>query len=84
MLSHQQRVNLALEKHLQAMPCPAPKLGEAMHYSLTGDGKRIRPLLTYAAGIATGSNDDSLDIAACAVEMIHAFSLIHDDLPCDG
>ena len=81
MSSYQQRVNLALEKHLQTMNCPAPKLDEAMHYSLTGDGKRIRPVLVYAAGVATGGNDEQLDIPACAVEMIHAFSLIHDDLP---
>ena len=79
--SAQQRVNLALENCLKAMPCPDPKLGEAMHYSLTGDGKRIRPVLVYAAGNATGSSDDQLNTAACAVEMIHAFSLIHDDLP---
>ena len=81
MSSTRQRVNLALEKCLQTMPCPDPKLGEAMFYSLTGDGKRIRPVLVYAAGIATGSNEDLLDTPACAVEMIHAFSLIHDDLP---
>ena len=81
MSSYQQRVNRALEKHLQNMPCPDPRLGEAMFYSLTGDGKRIRPILAYAAGIATGSKDEQLDTAACAVEMIHAFSLIHDDLP---
>ncbi|MDH5387668.1 MAG: (2E,6E)-farnesyl diphosphate synthase [Gammaproteobacteria bacterium] len=81
MNNYQQRVNLALENCLQVMPCPDPKLDEAMHYSLTGDGKRIRPILVYAAGNATGSSDKQLDIAACAVEMIHAFSLIHDDLP---
>lgn len=81
MSRYQQRVNLALEKHLQAMACPDPKLGEAMAYSLTGDGKRIRPILAYAAGMATCSQDEQLDTAACAVEMIHAFSLIHDDLP---
>ena len=81
MNSTQQRVNLALEECLKTMPCPDPKLGEAMFYSLTGDGKRIRPVLVYAAGIATGSNEDLLDTPACAVEMIHAFSLIHDDLP---
>lgn len=81
MSSHQQRVNLALEKHLEEMPCPDQKLTEAMHYSLTGDGKRIRPVLVYAAGVATGGSDEQLDIPACAVEMIHAFSLIHDDLP---
>ncbi|MDH5611444.1 MAG: (2E,6E)-farnesyl diphosphate synthase [Gammaproteobacteria bacterium] len=81
MSSHQQRVNLALENCLQSMPCPDPKLGKAMFYSLTGDGKRIRPILVYAAGIATGSSETVLDRPACAVEMIHAFSLIHDDLP---
>ena len=81
MSSYQQRVNHALENCLQTMPCPDPKLNEAMHYSLTGDGKRVRPILVYAAGNATGSSDDQLDIPACAVEMIHAFSLIHDDLP---
>ena len=81
MSSYQQRVNLALENCLQSMPCPDPKLGEAMFYSLTGGGKRIRPVLVYAAGIATGSNENVLDRPACAVEMIHAYSLIHDDLP---
>ena len=79
--SAQQRVNHALENHLQAMPCPDPKLGKAMHYSLTGNGKRVRPILVYAAGNATSGTDEFLDIPACAVEMIHAFSLIHDDLP---
>ncbi|MCW8923192.1 MAG: (2E,6E)-farnesyl diphosphate synthase [Gammaproteobacteria bacterium] len=79
--SAQQRVNHALEKYLQTMPCPDPKLGEAMHYSLTGDGKRVRPILVYAAGKATNGVDQCLDIPACAVEMVHAFSLIHDDLP---
>ena len=81
MSNHQQRVNLALENCLQVMHCPEPKLAKAMHYSLMGDGKRIRPVLVYAAGIASGSNDEFMDSAACAVEMIHAFSLIHDDLP---
>ncbi|MCK5262666.1 MAG: polyprenyl synthetase family protein, partial [Gammaproteobacteria bacterium] len=81
MNSSQQRVNLALENCLKSMPGPDPKLAEAMFYSLTGDGKRIRPVLVYAAGNATGSSDNRLDTPACAVEMIHAFSLIHDDLP---
>jgi geranylgeranyl pyrophosphate synthase len=81
MTRYRQRVNHALEQRLQATPCPDPKLGEAMHYSLTGDGKRIRPVLVYAAGLATGSSEERLDTAACAVEMIHAYSLIHDDLP---
>lgn len=81
MTNAQERVNRALESYLKAMPCPDAKLAEAMHYSLTGGGKRIRPILVYAAGNTTGSSDEALDTAACAVEMIHAFSLIHDDLP---
>jgi len=81
MSNSRQRVNRALENCLKSLPCPDAKLGEAMHYSLTGDGKRIRPVLVYAAGNATGSSDNQLDTAACAVEMVHAFSLIHDDLP---
>ncbi|MDH5710630.1 MAG: (2E,6E)-farnesyl diphosphate synthase [Gammaproteobacteria bacterium] len=80
--SYQQRVNHALEKYLHDMPSPDPRLSEAMLYSLTGPGKRIRPLLVYAAGLATDvGNEQQLDTPACAVEMIHAFSLIHDDLP---
>ncbi len=81
MQHYRQRVNLALENHLRLMPAAELKLGEAMHYSLTGDGKRIRPILVYAAGMATGASEKLLDIPACAVEMIHAYSLIHDDLP---
>ncbi len=55
---------------------------EAMRYSTLDGGKRIRPLLIYATGTATGQNLDELDGPACAVEMIHVYSLIHDDLPC--
>ncbi len=55
---------------------------EAMRYSTLGGGKRIRPLLIYATGVATGQDLDQLDGPACAVEMIHVYSLIHDDLPC--
>jgi farnesyl diphosphate synthase len=59
---------------------PAP-LHEAMHYAALGGGKRIRPILVYAGGLAVGASRESLDIPACAVELIHAYSLIHDDLP---
>jgi len=52
-----------------------------MRYAVLGGGKRLRPLLVYAAGIALGANLDALDAAACAVEFIHAYSLVHDDLP---
>lgn len=58
-------------------------LGEAMHYALAGGGKRIRPLLVFAGFQASGDALDhpALDNAACAIEAIHAYSLIHDDLP---
>ena len=58
------------------------KFHEAMRYSTLDGGKRIRPLLIYATGTATGQNLNELDGPACAVEMIHVYSLIHDDLPC--
>src|SRR6516165_4730174 len=60
--------------------CPAP-LAEAMSYSLLAPGKRLRPLLVLLAAEACGGRDAQALPAACAVEMIHAYSLIHDDLP---
>jgi geranylgeranyl diphosphate synthase, type II len=63
-------------------PHPAlNRLHEAMRYSLTIGGKRIRPMLAYASCQALGGEDQQADVAAAAVEMIHAYSLIHDDLP---
>ena len=66
--------------------CPAPpispeQLHAAMRYSTLGGGKRIRAVLVYATGMALGGNVQQLDGAACAVELIHAYSLVHDDLP---
>ncbi|SFM56161.1 polyprenyl synthetase family protein [Rugamonas rubra] len=58
------------------------KLHEAMRYALLGGGKRVRPLLVYAAGALFGADADTLRRAAAAVEMIHAYSLVHDDMPC--
>ncbi len=57
------------------------RLCEAMRYSVFNGGKRMRPLLVYGSGRALGVQPQRLDAAACAVEMIHAYSLIHDDLP---
>ncbi len=57
------------------------QLHQAMRYSVLGGGKRLRPLLTYATGIALGASLDALDSPAAAVEVIHAYSLVHDDLP---
>ena len=56
-------------------------LHEAMRYAVLGSGKRIRPALVYASGQSVGSQRQQLDSAACAIEFIHAYSLIHDDLP---
>ena len=60
--------------------CP-PRLREAMRYSLLAPGKRLRPMLVLLAAEACGGSIDAAMPAACAVEMIHAYSLIHDDLP---
>jgi geranylgeranyl diphosphate synthase type II len=60
--------------------CPAP-VGDAMRYSLTGGGKRLRPILCLASAEAVGGERAVAMPAACAIEMIHTYSLIHDDLP---
>ncbi len=56
-------------------------LQQAMRYAITNGGKRVRPVLTYATGTALGIPLEKLDVAACSVEMMHAYSLVHDDLP---
>jgi farnesyl diphosphate synthase len=79
--TYQERVNTALDKYLPKDDPPEHNLAEAIRYSVIGGGKRIRPAMVYAAGEALGVSTDLMDIPACAVEMIHAYSLIHDDLP---
>ena len=75
------RAEHALEHRLPpAEQSPAPLHG-AMRYAVLGGGKRLRPLLGYAAAHAFGESGPSLDGSACAVELIHAYSLVHDDLP---
>ncbi len=74
------RVNAALDRLLQKPQAP-PRLGDAMRYAVLGGGKRIRPRLVYAAGRLAGARLDVLDHAATATELIHAYSLVHDDLP---
>jgi farnesyl diphosphate synthase len=78
---YQKRVDAALDKYLPSDDPPEHNLAAAIRYSVVGGGKRIRPAMVYAAGEAMGVSTDLLDIPACAVEMIHAYSLIHDDLP---
>jgi farnesyl diphosphate synthase len=74
------RVESALLRWLPATGT-AGRLHEAMRYAALGGGKRVRPVLVYAAGRAVGAAPESLDGPACAVELIHAYSLAHDDLP---
>lgn len=78
----QQRIEQALEHYLpDTQHAPVP-LHQAMHYAVLQGGKRIRPLLAFAAGEIFDANAQHVAIAASAVEMIHAYSLVHDDLPC--
>jgi farnesyl diphosphate synthase len=79
-------VQAHVEEALGAFLPPAAmvpvKLHEAMRYTVLGGGKRVRPLLVFAAGDLFGADKAALERAACAVEMIHAYSLVHDDMPC--
>lgn len=75
------RVNQCLSNWLPEETEPPEKLHCAMRYSVLGGGKRIRPILLYSTGTALGTNLEKLDTAACAVELMHCYSLIHDDLP---
>lgn len=76
------RTESALAAFLPAEGQVPARLHEAMRYAALGGGKRVRPLLVHAAGEVTGATDAACDAAACAVEMIHAYSLVHDDMPC--
>ena len=78
---YQESVENALDRWLPESSIQPEILHEAMRYSVLGDGKRIRPVLVYATGEAFGLDLASLNGPACAVEIIHAYSLIHDDLP---
>ncbi|MBX3696798.1 MAG: (2E,6E)-farnesyl diphosphate synthase [Dokdonella sp.] len=71
----------ALARALPAVQQPPVELHRAMHYAVMGGGKRMRPLLVYATGSAFGAPLERLDACAVAVEIIHAYSLVHDDLP---
>jgi len=75
------RVNRALETFLPAAQRAPSQLHEAMRYAVLNGGKRVRATLVYATGEAVGAEDTVLDAPACAVEFIHAYSLVHDDLP---
>ena len=76
------RTDQALEALLPPVEGPEARLAEAMRYAALGPGKRLRPFLVYEAGELLGVDAGRLERAACALECIHAYSLVHDDLPC--
>jgi farnesyl diphosphate synthase len=76
-----ERVENVMSQRLPSNSVLPIRLHEAMRYSVLNGGKRMRPLLTYATGKVLGISADELDAIACAVECIHVYSLIHDDLP---
>ena len=78
---YQKSVETALNYWLPESSSEPKKLHEAMRYSVLAEGKRIRPILLYATGEAFGVELGKLNGPACAVEIMHAYSLIHDDLP---
>lgn len=82
MTAIQHRTETALEARLPEATLAPQTLHEAMRYAVLEGGKRVRALLTHAAGELTGADPAALDAAACAVELIHAYSLVHDDMPC--
>ncbi|WP_439649593.1 farnesyl diphosphate synthase [Halomonas alkalisoli] len=75
------RVDAYLARAFDARQAAAPRLEEAMRHGLLVGGKRLRPVLVYLAGRALGAADADLDPSAAAVELVHAYSLVHDDLP---
>ncbi|MGH8177143.1 MAG: polyprenyl synthetase family protein [Steroidobacter sp.] len=75
------RVEIELASRLPSPQSPPVRLHEALRYSVLGGGKRVRPALVYATAAALGVPESMVDGAACAVELIHAYSLVHDDLP---
>jgi geranylgeranyl pyrophosphate synthase len=79
---YRQRVDAELARCLPMTTIQPSRLHEAMRYAVLNGGKRVRPTLVYVAGTAVGASLMALDQAACAVELIHAYSLVHDDLPC--
>jgi geranylgeranyl pyrophosphate synthase len=78
---YQARIEQVLDRCLALPDSSAARLREGMRYSVLGGGKRLRPILVYATGEALGASLDQLDVPAAAVELVHVYSLVHDDLP---
>ncbi|GMR20160.1 MAG: polyprenyl synthetase family protein [Gammaproteobacteria bacterium] len=79
---YRDRVEQALDRELPPARTSPAKLHEAMRYATLNGGKRVRACLVYATAETLGVTGPEVDAAACAVELIHAYSLVHDDLPC--
>ena len=81
LLTSQKRCENALNKAIKHLNISDPYLADAMVYSLLNGGKRVRPFLVQATAQAMGIDDERVDIAMAAIEMVHSYSLVHDDLP---
>ncbi|MBX2868758.1 MAG: polyprenyl synthetase family protein [Acidiferrobacterales bacterium] len=79
---YQKRLESALDKRLPGKDVSPENLHRALRYACLGGGKRLRAMLVYVVGEEMGAALNILDVPACAVELIHAYSLVHDDLPC--
>ena len=80
--AQQSRIETFLENVLPSPRVVPQRLHAAMRYAVLGGGKRVRPLLAFAGGEVSGADPDRVAAAGAAVELIHAYSLVHDDLPC--
>src|SRR5512145_2251929 len=78
----QARVEQALAASLPPERAEPARLHQAMRYAVLGGGKRVRPLLAFAAGELTGAPAHAVEQVAVAIELVHAYSLVHDDMPC--
>jgi len=78
----QARMETALQRFLPPPEIVPERLHRAMRYAVLGGGKRVRPLLAFAAGELAAADPARVEVVAAAIEMIHAYSLVHDDLPC--
>ena len=78
----QTRIEATLQRLLPAPEIAPERLHQAMRYAVLGGGKRVRPLLAFAAGELSQADPERVALAGAAVEIIHAYSLVHDDLPC--
>jgi farnesyl diphosphate synthase len=76
------RMQAALAALLPSAQVAPARLHDAMRYAVLGGGKRVRPMLVFGAGLVVDADPGRLEIAAAAVEIVHAYSLVHDDLPC--